>query len=129
MNKTKIEFKELKANLNDLRNEGWTPEEIKGAMKTLPTMFDTTPDNPELLKKLLDDYKEWAWTVFEDSLDDEKPGVPICMYADDESRDRLMDYLDQHWDGETDWAEIYPIIKNDNVLVNRYWAFVQDFVK
>ena len=129
MNKTKIEFKELKANLNDLRNEGWTPEEIKRAMGTLPTMFDTEAPSSERLSALLEDYSLSVWEITEDSLDDDKPGVPLSVYIDDESRNRLMDYLDQHWDGDTDWKEVYEVIKHDNVLVNRYWAFVQDFVK
>lgn len=126
--KENLEFHELKSSVRDLRNDNLTPEEIKGCMQTLTTMFDPTPADNEKLQKLLDEYKESIWDIEEEQLDD-KPGVPICTYFDNEARENLMDYLDEHYDGNTDWNKIYDVIKNDNIMVNRYYAFIEDRIE
>ncbi len=127
-NKENLEFHVLKSSVRDLRNENWTPEQIKGCMQTLTMMFDPTPADNEKLQELLDEYKEFTWNIEEGQLDG-KPGVPIYTYFDNEARENLMDYLDEHYDGNTDWNKIYDVIKNDNIMVNRYYAFIEDIIK
>jgi hypothetical protein len=112
----------LKANVTDLRNNGESPEAIKGAMETLPTMFDMEPHSPERLNKLLAEYKEYYGESLEDEKD--KPGVSLTVYVAEENRDSLMDYLDQHWD-EVDWNELRPVVEKDEVLSERYSKFVK----
>ena len=127
-NKENLEFHVLKSSVRDLRNENWTPEQIKGCMQTLTMMFDPTPADNEKLQELLDEYKEFTWNIEEGQLDG-NPGVPIYTYFDNEARENLMDYLDEHYDGNTDWNKIYDVIKNDNIMVNRYYAFIEDIIK
>ena len=120
----KKEFKPelLKADVTELRNNGETPEAIKGAMKTLPTMFDMEPHSPKRLNTLLAEYKEYFGESPEDEKD--KPGVSLTVYVADEYRDRLMDYLDQHWD-EVDRNELRQVVEKDEVLSERYSKFVK----
>ena len=122
MKKEMKKFELLKVSVTDLRNNGESPEAIKGAMKTLPSMFDMEPHSPERLNKLLAEYKEY----FGESLEDEKdkPGVSLTVYVADEYRDRLMDYLDQHWD-EVDWNKLRPVVEKDEVLSERYSKFIK----
>ncbi len=101
-----------KASENDVKN-----------VELVPSMDVelSSPASTEHLHKLLDEYKEYRVT---DETD--KPGESIGLW---EARENLMDYLDVNYNNETDWKELYPVIKNDNILVNRYWAFIEDFIK
>ena len=81
----------------------------------------SSPASTERLHELLDEYKEYRVTD-----DPDKPGESIGLYA---ARENLTDYLDEHYDGDTDWKEIYKVIKGDNIMVNRYWAFVEVYIK
>lgn len=111
----------LKANVTDLRNNGESPEDIKGAMETLPTMFDIEPHSPKRLNTLLAEYKEYYGKSLKDEKD--KPGVSLTVYVADEYRDRLMDYLDQHWD-EVNWNKLRPVVEKDEILSERYGKFI-----
>ena len=121
MKKEMKKFELLKANVTDLRNNGESPEAIKGAMETLPTMFDMEPHSPERLNKLLAEYKEYYGKSLKDEKD--KPGVSLTVYVADEYRDRLMDYLDQHWD-EVNWNKLRPVVEKDEILSERYGKFI-----
>lgn len=123
MKKEMKKFELLKADVTDLRNNGKSLEDIKGAMKTLPTMFDMIPHCPERLNILLAEYKELNGDGSEEREDKDKPGVSLLVFFIEENRDRLMDYLDQHWD-EVDWNELKPVVEKDKVLSSRYGKFI-----
>ena len=122
MKKEMKKFELLKANVTDLRNNGESPEDIKGAMETLPTMFDIEPHSPKRLNTLLAEYKEYYGKSLKDEKD--KPGVSLAVYVADEYRDRLMNYLDQHWD-EVNWNKLKPVVEKDEVLSSRYGKFIK----
>lgn len=125
MKKEMNNFQQLKANVTDLRNNGESPEDIKAAMKTLPTMFDMEPHRPERLNTILAEYKDYFGDWLEEGEDKDKPGVPISVYDEhNEYRNRLMNYLDQHWD-EVDWNDFKPIVEKDSVLLERYGKFIK----
>lgn len=122
--KKEFKIEQLKADVTYLRNRGESPEAIKGAMETLPTMFDEKPHCPERLNIFLADYKELYGDGSEEREDKDKPGVSLLVFFREENRDRLMDYLDQHWD-EVDWNELRPVVEKDEILSLRYGKFIK----
>ncbi len=79
------------------------------------------PNDKKVLENLVREYQDYR------SMEDGTlPGESIFLH---DARMKLIEYLDQNYDGDTNWAELYPVIKGDNVLVNRYWAFIEDFIK